>query len=199
MHTKNTDLTALLGSRICHDLISPLGAIGNGIELLQMGGALDGPEMALISDSVAHANARLRYFRVAFGAASEGQLQNNDELRDILENASGSPRLRVHWPVTSDQLRTDVKLAFLLIQCLETAMPYGGEIAITKNGEDWRIQGQAEKIKIDTDLWRRLSKPNDESPLLPAQVHFALVPDALRAAGRKLSAELRETEIVVTF
>ena len=67
----NTKLTALVASRICHDLISPIGAIGNGVELLTMesGGTLR-PEFALISESVANANARIRLFRIAFGAAS---------------------------------------------------------------------------------------------------------------------------------
>ena len=61
------DLAALIASRICHDLISPIGAIGNGVELLAMepGGTL--PEMALISESVANANDRIRFFRICFG------------------------------------------------------------------------------------------------------------------------------------
>jgi histidine phosphotransferase ChpT len=63
------DLAALIGSRICHDLISPIGAIGNGVELLLMEASGKGPELSLISESVAAANARIRFFRVAFGAA----------------------------------------------------------------------------------------------------------------------------------
>ena len=54
------DLTALLGSRICHDLISPIGAISNGVELLLMDNVAKGPEMTLIAESVANANARIR-------------------------------------------------------------------------------------------------------------------------------------------
>ena len=56
-----TDLAALLGSRICHDLISPIGAIGNGLELLMMDPGTHGPEMSLISESVGHANARQQH------------------------------------------------------------------------------------------------------------------------------------------
>ncbi len=52
LHDK-PDLAALVGSRICHDLISPIGAIGNGVELMMMEGAAKGPEMALITESVA--------------------------------------------------------------------------------------------------------------------------------------------------
>ena len=68
-----TDLAALVGSRICHDLISPIGAIGNGVELMMMDRASASPELALIAESVASANARIRYFRVAFGTAGADQ------------------------------------------------------------------------------------------------------------------------------
>ena len=46
MHAK-PDIAALLGSRICHDLISPIGAISNGVELLMLDGVAKGPEMTL--------------------------------------------------------------------------------------------------------------------------------------------------------
>ena len=65
------DLVALVGSRLCHDLISPLGAIGNGVELLTMTATTLSPELQLITESVAAANARIKFFRLAFGRAGE--------------------------------------------------------------------------------------------------------------------------------
>src|SRR5690606_27339952 len=79
-------LAALLASRMCHDLVSPLGAIGNGLELLEMYGAAAGPEHALIADSVAAAGARLRLFRLAFGHAGDGQRLPVAELRELLSD-----------------------------------------------------------------------------------------------------------------
>ena len=67
----NVNLAALIGSRICHDLISPIGAINNGLELLDMNGGVQGAEMELISGSVGNAGARIRFFRIAFGSFSE--------------------------------------------------------------------------------------------------------------------------------
>ena len=58
MTVKTRDLNSLIGSRICHDLISPLGAIGNGLELLSMSGFDGAPEIALIAESVENANSR---------------------------------------------------------------------------------------------------------------------------------------------
>ncbi|RUU53240.1 histidine phosphotransferase, partial [Mesorhizobium sp. M2C.T.Ca.TU.002.02.1.1] len=62
------DLAALLCSRVCHDIISPVGAINNGLELLDEGGA-DEDAMKLIRQSARNASARLQFARIAFGAA----------------------------------------------------------------------------------------------------------------------------------
>ena len=68
------DLAALLCSRVCHDIISPVGAINNGLELLDEGGA-DEDAMNLIRASARNASARLQFARIAFGAAgSAGML-----------------------------------------------------------------------------------------------------------------------------
>ena len=73
------DFAALIGSRICHALISPVGAINNGIELIQMTTPSLGPEMAMISERLTNASARIRFFRIAFGAAGE-QLVGRQEV-----------------------------------------------------------------------------------------------------------------------
>ncbi len=61
-HT-HSNLATLIGSRICHDLISPIGAIHNGLELLELsGGMSQTPEMQLIVESCANARARVTFF-----------------------------------------------------------------------------------------------------------------------------------------
>lgn len=60
-HTR-AELAELVGSRICHDLISPIGAIANGLELLTMSGTSSGAEMDLIADSAGDAGARIGFF-----------------------------------------------------------------------------------------------------------------------------------------
>ena len=86
------DISALVSSRICHDLVSPLGAIGNGVELLGMSGAPEGPELQLINESVENANARLRFFRIAFGAASADQVISRSEILATRARACRCPR-----------------------------------------------------------------------------------------------------------
>ena len=79
------NIAALIGSRICHDLISPIGAIGNGVEILTMSASVgSSPELGLIADSVHHTNARIRFFRIAYGAASMDNVIGRQEVISVL-------------------------------------------------------------------------------------------------------------------
>ncbi|EEW26777.1 histidine phosphotransferase family protein [Rhodobacter ferrooxidans] len=195
----NPDLIALLGSRICHDLISPIGAIGNGVELLMMDGSLRGPEIALISESVANANARIRFFRVAFGASGRDQRIGRPEVMAILTDITRGGRLSIDWQSAGDLPRAEVKLVFLLIQCLETAMAYGGRITVEQTGDGWRLTGSAAKLKVSPELWDILTDPDATVEVNAAQVHFALVPLELAQQGRNLTVEMAESEIRLAF
>ena len=193
------DLTALLGSRICHDLISPIGAISNGLELLIMDGSQGGPEMVLISESVANANARIRFFRVAFGLAQTDQRIARSEVKSILSDVTRGGRLQIEWTSDADLARAEVKLAFLLIQCLENAMAYGGRVVVTGIDGRWQIVGQAEKLRIDTDLWEVLANPDANPPITPALVQFPLAAEELRTRGFRLKTTLNQRDIQLEF
>jgi histidine phosphotransferase ChpT len=195
--TEKPDLMALLGSRICHDLISPIGAIGNGVELLMMGGSPQGPEMALIADSVANASARIRFFRVAFGIASVDQRMARTEIAAIMSDLTRGGRMTIDWAGPSDVARREAKLLFLLVMCMESALPFGGRIAISHE-DRWVMTATSPKLKIDTALWDILLHPADARDLTPAQVHFALVPEELRKMERRMTTELSSDAIRLT-
>lgn len=193
-------LVSLIGSRICHDLVSPVGAISNGVELLGMGGAApDGPEMQLVADSVAHASARLRFFRIAFGVAGEGQMLGRSETELVLADCYGGGRLALTWGVTEDQPRQSVKLAFLLLQCVETALPRGGTVHISQTGGRWRIEARSEHLSIDSDLWALLDGRAVPTSLRPADVQFALAPRSASQSGRHIDVETRTNQVTLTF
>jgi len=196
-HMRN--LTDLIGSRICHDLISPLGAISNGVELISMNGDAAGPEMNLISESIENANARIRYFRIAFGTAGPGQKVAISEITSILKSLSRGGRLVTDWQPRADLEREHVKMAFLLLQCFETAMPWGGKITVSAVGDQWAVYGQADQMKIDAALWQVLLADSQQTDLEPAQVHFALAPLAAAAMGRQLSVEISDNSARVRF
>lgn len=194
----NDDLSALLGSRICHDLISPLGAIGNGIELLMMSGTAPGPEMTLISDSVANANARIRFFRIAYGMASADQAVSRQDIRSILDDITRGGRLGIDWQVEGDPPRMDVKLAFLALQCMESALPHGGRVTVTR-ADGWRIEARADRLKMEPGLWARLAEAGSGAEISAAQVQFELLPQEIRRSGRKLSVEADTGRVAISY
>lgn len=181
-----SQLHELIGSRICHDLISPLGAISNGLELIGLSGAPLGPEMQLVSESVENANARIRYFRLAYGQASPDHQVAAAEARTILDAFSAGGRINMNWMVASNQSRLLTKLAFLLIQCLETAMPRGGTIDVTEASGEWSVTCHTDKLNIDPDLWQSLATPGGSVQVHADKVQFILAPVVAREANKTL-------------
>lgn len=213
------ELAALVASRLCHDLISPLGAIGNGVELLSMpplpggfsspgpaaesfsGGAGSGhfgPELQLISESVENAKARLRLFRVAFGLATPGQRMGRPEIAAILDDVAQAGRLSFDWQVEGDHARREIKMVMLAILCLESALPRGGRVLICRAGSLWRLVAEASRTKPDPALWQWLADSEQDEPVAPAQitpalVQFALLPQEAAQADRQIRWEIDET------
>ncbi|MEO1732502.1 MAG: histidine phosphotransferase family protein [Pseudomonadota bacterium] len=194
-----TSLAQLVSSRICHDLISPVGAIHNGLELLSLQGDLGAGEMVLIADSVAHAEARVRFFRLAYGSAGDGIVELT-EIRSILDTpVMGNPRLHVTWSGPAGAMRRDVQLAFLALQCVEHAMPYGGTINISQDANVWRVVGTADRLKVEAALWAALETPSDTPNVTAAQVQFALLPAILSDHGRALQVAVTDTMVSIAF
>ena len=194
---KDTNFADLIGSRICHDLISPIGAINNGIELLEMSKPATTPEMSLISESVANASARIRFFRIAFGAAGE-QMVGRPEIMSILKDVYAGGRLSVAWGPLDGQMRGTLRLAFLALLCLETAMPYGGRIEVAQDGDRLILNGHADKFIVDESLWSRLSGRVHLEELRPAHVQFGLLPAVATDEDRLLSTNVTESCVSIT-
>jgi histidine phosphotransferase ChpT len=185
------DIAAMIGSRICHDLISPVGAISNGVELLGMSdGGVSGAglEIQLISESVDNANARVRFFRIAFGMASAGQSTGPQEMLSILKGLD-TPRLTHNWKVDQDMPREEVKLACLMLLCVEQVMPRGGVIDVTNENGQWRVCARSERLDPKADLWARLGAVTTAEGLKPAEVQFILAPMQAQSLNRRISAQ----------
>jgi histidine phosphotransferase ChpT len=195
---ESPDFSALIGSRICHDLVNPIGAIGNGVELMLMDGAAQGPELALIAESVANASARIRFFRIAFGASGDQRVARSEVL-SILSDLTQGGRLRIDWTSATDMARGEARLAFLAIQCCETVMPYGGTLTVTQSGAGWEITGQSGRFRMDEALWARLTRTGPQTDISPAHVQFALLPLGVADLGRHLTTERTETDLKLRF
>lgn len=198
MSFEDRDITALVSSRICHDLISPLGAISNGLELIGMAGAAETPELALIRQSVESAKARIRFFRVAFGAAAWGVTMPRSELVSIVADNYRGGRVRVDWQPTGEVQRREAKLAFLAILCCASALPMGGEVTVSHDRRGWTVHAASDRLRADAADWAIL-QGEEPAETNPAQVHFRVLAELTRGRNPALGLELAADHVTLKF
>ncbi|WP_412563121.1 histidine phosphotransferase family protein [Thalassobius sp. MITS945101] len=194
----NQELAQLIGSRICHDLVSPIGAIGNGLELMQMTSGALSPEMSLIQESLDHANARIRLFRLAFGRATAMQQIGASEISGLLADIGRTGRVSYHWNGPNAAPRTEVQAVCLAAMCLERCLPYGGRIQITNEGSCWHLTADGRKLLWDAETWQALIAM-ETVPEAANEVEFALLQNALHRLGRRPVAECFATLVSLRF
>ena len=133
------DLAALLCSRVCHDVISPVGAIANGLEILESEKDPDmrGFAMDLIKKSTGVASARLQFCRLAFGAAgSAGASIDTGDAESVARGLVADERTKLIWNATRALLpKNKVKLILNLVLIASQAVPRGGVITVSLDGD----------------------------------------------------------------
>lgn len=133
------DLAALVASRVCHDVISPVGAIVNGLELMEDGADAATTELALdlIRKSARTASARLQFCRIAFGAAgSAGSAIDTRDAHQVATNFLNDDRTTIDWHIAPAFLpKNRVKLLLNLLLLAAGAIPRGGTIKVEAVGE----------------------------------------------------------------
>ncbi|WP_254474433.1 histidine phosphotransferase ChpT [Bartonella sp. B1098] len=150
---KPMDLAALLCSRICHDLISPVGAIQNAMELYDEGGAEE-EALQLVRLSVASASARLQFARLAFGfaGASGGQIDTR-AAEQVAQQYMRQEKATLKWQAPSLLLQKDeVKLLLNLLLIANATVSRGGEIVVMivqeENKHSFRFEIVGEILRI---------------------------------------------------
>ena len=133
------DLAALLCSRVCHDVISPVGAIVNGLEVLEDEDDASMRDVAidLIKKSARSASARLQFCRLAFGAAgSVGASIDTGDAESVARGLLTTEKTTLNWTATR-QLMAKNKVKLLLNLCLlaNTTIPRGGVLTVDAIGE----------------------------------------------------------------
>lgn len=126
----------LLASKICHDLVSPVGAINNGVELIEeIGGSVVDEAMKLISSSAEHAARRLRLFRMAYGrAGSESNLTFRD-VRETIESYVSGGKIKLNFaddfpPEGLIETPGALKVLLNMILLADETLVYGGDVNI---------------------------------------------------------------------
>jgi len=160
------DLASLLCSRLCHDLMSPVGALNNGIELLADETDPDMRDkcLELLADSARATANKLKFFRLAFGAGGGfGDEIDTAEARAVLEGLFGAEgKVELGWVVESEKLpKGAIKLLLNLSLLAGDALVRGGRLDIGAergNGEiELAVRAEGPRILLDPVLRETLA------------------------------------------
>ena len=198
-----TDLAALLCSRVCHDIISPVGAINNGLELLDEGGA-DEDAMGLIRTSARNASARLQFARIAFGAAgSAGMLIDTGDAENVAHSFFKAEKPELVWQGTRALLpKNKVKLLLNLILIANAAIPRGGKITVALENLEtqprFRLSSSGPMLRVPAKFLELHSGTKPEEPIdaHAVQPYYTLL--LAREAGMTISIHATPEEVVLT-
>ena len=197
------DLAALLCSRVCHDIISPVGAINNGLELLDEGGA-DEDAMKLIRTSARNASARLQFARIAFGAAgSAGMLIDTGDAEAVSIGFLKNEKPELVWNGTRALLpKNKVKLLLNLVLIANGAIPRGGKITVTLDNLEtepkFTLAASGPMVRVPPKFLEMHSgnKPEEAIDAHAVQPYYTLL--LAREASMTISIRATADEIVLS-
>jgi histidine phosphotransferase ChpT len=198
------DLAAAVASRICHDLVSPVGAVVNGVDLLRETGPVGLAETAdMIGQSAGRASALLQFYRVAFGAAGgDAQPVGRGALRDLASVLAHPPRILLEWGDDGPPMsRAEARLVGLLVLCARSVTGMRGVISIRPGAAaafPLEVTVEAETFASTLEATALLESGPAGAPLSPRAVEFVLAQQAADAMGVPLRVGREPGRLIVT-
>jgi histidine phosphotransferase ChpT len=202
----SADFASLLCSRLCHDLMSPIGALNNGIELLA---DETDPEMRekcleLLAESARASANKLKFFRLAFGAGGGfGEEIDTHEAEAALEGLFGPERrIELAWVVSDNKLPKDaVKLLLNLALLAGDALVRGGRLDVGAERQDGQIElavrAHGPRILLGPALRETLENGSNGASIEPRAAGAWLAHDLVAGAGGTIQLSKPDSEALL--
>jgi histidine phosphotransferase ChpT len=203
---KSHEFASLLCSRLCHDLLSPVGALNNGIELLA---DEHDPEMRarcleLLAESARASANKLKFFRLAFGAAGGfADVVDTREARAAIEGLfGGDGRIQLGWMVDEPTMsKAALKVLLNLVLIAGDALVRGGslDVGAEKNGDglDIVVRAEGSRIVLDPELRRVLVGEMSEDEVAPRAAAAWLAHSLVQEGGGQIQVADGEEGILI--
>lgn len=194
--TTDVRVVELLCSRLCHDLISPVGAINNGVELIdEMGDDMRDEAMALIGQSAARAAARLRCFRLAYGAGGDRAAVPRDEVRAAAGGYVEGGKVGLDWAAGGPaELPTGLAKGVLNLVVLATeVLMHGGTASVRTDAAGAAVEAaivaEGRSAELSVELRDALAGRVPVDAITPRTIHAYVTGLLARRHGLSVSAE----------
>jgi histidine phosphotransferase ChpT len=188
------DLAGLLCSRLCHDLISPIGSLLNGIELLadEADPEVRAHFLEMLGAGAKRTADKLSFFRLAFGSStSTSELVATSEAHAALEGLHGEgSTIQLDWRVARQALpKPHIKSMLALAMTAGDAMIWGGRLLV-EAGEgpivDLRVRAEATKLVVAPDIMAALAGGHGSGTTTPRAAAIYMVQEIVAAHGAAL-------------
>jgi histidine phosphotransferase ChpT len=188
------NLAASVSSRICHDLVSPVGAVVNGVDLVrEMGAAEHSEAIGMIGQSAERASALLQLYRIAFGTAeAEAQGVARGALAEHAAVLFSPPRIVLEWQGREGPAlpRREARLLTLLLLCARSILGVRGSIVLRTGAPEavpLSLEVTADSLSSSAELLPVLENGmNGGEQVSPRAVEFVLAQDAAREMKLRL-------------
>lgn len=164
-----SSLAALLCARICHDLISPVGALGTAIEILDDDTSdMHDDAMALVRNSSRQAGAKLRYLRLALGAGGSAPgIIALAEIKSLVTGMYGEGKSALHWNTQLDGIdKNCARILLNLVMLAVQSVPRGGDVKISVSENDvatsLKLEATGPKSRLDAAIEKTLAGKSPE-------------------------------------
>jgi len=206
MTVSSIDLASLLCSRLCHDLLSPVGALSNGLELLadERDADMRGKIVELLEQSAKTSADKLKFFRLAFGAAGGfGEMIPVEEPRALVEALAGNNgRITLNWSLSVDALpKPAVKVLLNLSLFAIEALVRGGTLDIGAESRDGAseivVRASGPKIAFDETVGLAMKGSLSRGELSSKTAPAALICQLAESCGGNLQYALSADALVM--
>ena len=203
---KSHEFASLLCSRLCHDLLSPVGALNNGIELLA---DEHDPEMRarcldLLAESARASANKLKFFRLAFGAAGGfADVVDTREARAAIEGLfGGDGRIQLGWMVDEPVMsKAALKVLLNLVLIAGDALVRGGSLDVGAEkhdvGLDIVVRAEGSRIVLDPELKKVLIGEMSEDEVAPRAAAAWLAHSLVEEGGGRIQVADHEEGVLI--
>ena len=190
-------VSELLASRLCHDIVGPIGAVSNGIELMEDDefGMVD-DAIQLAGKSAGQASTLLQFYRLAYGSVGSRQGSDLTPIRDLSRKFLSHHKAELDWPAgpTPDNLPGDTgKLLLNMVALAGEALPRGGTVGVGIAPAESSIEVEVKAVGTDAGLRDETKIGLEDSvavkDLTPRNVHGHFTRLIARRLGGDLKAE----------
>src|SRR5689334_2694400 len=200
------EFSAFLVSRVCHDLVGPLGAVVNGLEVMEdeRDAAMRADALKIVSSSALQALARLQFLRIAFGAAgSAGAELDLGEVGRLVSGLMAGTKVKLEWQAARANWPKDwAKLLMNATMLAADCLPRGGQVHVATSaaGEQpsFKIHASGSHAKVLEEVEKAVRGEGDHGPLDARGIQPFLTHKIARGLEAHLTVSAQEGTIDIT-